>query len=162
MAYQIEPYQPPQEVITPIPTMVTVAGETYVLASHNGQAQNLPIPAAQQHALQHHVPRAEVAHINGVEHIRTAEGWRPMPSVGASPAWIKHPYTKGLSLFAVAAIIGVGLICLAIALYAVVVAAIAHAFAIGVTVIALLAGSLLFMSHLTKARHGHAPPRGRY
>lgn len=155
MTYQIEPYQ--QEVITPIPTMVTVAGETYVLASRDGQAQNLPVPAAQQH-----VPRAEVAHINGVEHIRTAEGWRPMPSAGVAPAWIKHPYTKGLSLFAVAAIIGVGLICLAIALYAVVVAAIAHAFAIGVTVIALLAGSLLFMSQLTKARHGHAPPRGRY
>jgi hypothetical protein len=37
MAYQIEPYQQ-QEVITPIPTVVTVAGETYVLASHNGQA----------------------------------------------------------------------------------------------------------------------------
>jgi hypothetical protein len=161
MAYQIEPYQQ-QEVITPIPTVVTVAGETYVLASRSGQMQNLPIPAAQQHALQHHVPRAEVAHINGVEHVRTAEGWRPIGSTSPGPTWIKHPYTKGYGMLIGAAAMGVSLVVLAIALYAVVMAAVAHAFAIGLVVIVVFVGGLVFMGQLTKARHGHAPSRGRY
>lgn len=161
MTYQIEPYQ--QEVITPIPTMVTVAGETYVLASRDGQAQNLPVPAAQQHALQHQVPRTEIAHINGVEHIRTAEGWRPYAAnPGQVPAWIKHPYTKGYGMLVGAAAMGVSLVVLAIALYAVVIAALAHALAIGLVVVVVFVGGLVFMGQLTKARHGHAPPRGRY
>jgi hypothetical protein len=162
MTYPLEPYRPPQEVITPIPTTITVAGETYILAPRDGQSQNLPIPVAQQHALQHHVPRAEVAHINGVEHIRTAEGWRPMPSAGAASAWIKHPYTKGYGMFVAAAAMGVSLAVLAIGLYAVIMVAVANALAIGLVIIVIFVGGLVFMGQLTKARHGHAPSRGRH
>jgi hypothetical protein len=61
-----------------------------------------------------------------------------------------------------AAAMGVSLVVLAIALYAVVMAAVAHAFAIGLVVIVVFVGGLVFMGQLTKARHGHAPSRGRY
>lgn len=166
MTYPIEQYKEPptQEVITPIPTIVTVAGEQYVLAS---RGQNLPLPAPH---LQHQVPRAEVARINGVEHARTAEGWRPIeptaspyaPNPGQVPSWIKHPYTKGYGLLLAAGIMGTLLACVAVALFTLVTAVMAHALQIGMTILVIFVGGLVFLGALTKARHGHAPSRGRH
>ncbi len=162
---QVEPYS--QEVITPIPTTVVVGGEQYILASQGRPAQNLPVPAAQQHNLQHQVPRSDVARINGVEHLRTAEGWRPLPSPYAPdpsqvPSWLKHPYTKGYGLLVAAAVMGVLTFIIGAALFAVVTLALANLVAIGTTILLIFVGGLVFMAFLTKARHGHAPSRGRY
>jgi hypothetical protein len=94
---------------------------------------------------------------NGVAPYRPVSPYAPEPE--QVPRWIKHPYSKGLSIFAGAAVLGVFLLCLGIALYALVTAVIANALAIGMTIVAVFIGGLVLLGALTKSRHGYAPRR---
>jgi hypothetical protein len=161
----LDKYFPARDVVASpaVPTTITVDGSQYVLASAGQQRSGELSP--QDNTLQHHVPSGVIAY-NGEPHIMTPNGiapYRPVspysPDSGQVPRWIKHPYSKGLSIFAGAAILGVFLLCLGIALYALVTAVIANALAIGMTIVAVFIGGLVLLGALTKSRHGYAPRR---
>lgn len=159
----LDRFRPPQDAVSAVPLTMVVNGEQYVLASA-GQQRSGEL-STQDNTLQHHVPSGVIAY-NGEPHIMTPNGiapYRPVspysPDPGQVPRWIKHPYSRGLSIFAGAAILGVFLLCLGIALYALVNVVIAHAFAIGLTIVAVFLGGLMLLGALTKSRHGYAPRR---
>lgn len=133
-----------------------VNGEQYVLASA-GQQRSGEL-AVQDNSLQHRLPQGTFNY-NGEPHVLTPTGVMPYGAPTQSstiyPLWMRSAYTRGFGLFGAAAIVGVILICLGIALYAVVTAVIANAFAIGMTLVALVVGAFVFLGALTKLRHGH-------
>lgn len=143
---------------------MVVNGEQYVLASA-GQQRMGELAVQDDNNLQHHMLNGVIAY-NGEPHIMTPSGLAPYrtvspyaPNPGQVPSWIKHPYSRGLSIFAGAAILGVFLLCLGIALYALVTVVIANAFAIGMTIVAVFIGGLILLGALTKSRHGYNPGR---
>jgi hypothetical protein len=155
MNYSLDKWQEP---VSAVPMTVTVNGEQYVLASAGQQRQGLMVP--QDGALQHHLPRNTIQY-NGEPHVLTPTGVQPYASQSSTiyPRWTRSAYTRGFGLFGAAAVMGVFILCLGIALHAVVTAVIANAFAIGMTLIAILMGGLVFLGALAKARHGYKPGR---
>lgn len=153
----LDRYRPPQDAVSAVPLTLVVNGEQYVLASA-GQQRSGEL-AVQDNSLQHRLPQGSFNY-NGEPHILTPTGVRPYNNSSTIyPTWTRSAYTRGLGLFGAAVIMGVFLLCLVIALHAVVTAVIANAFAIGMTIIAILIGSLVFLGALTKARHGYNPGR---
>jgi hypothetical protein len=153
----LDRYRPPQDAVSAVPLTLVVNGEQYVLASA-GQQRSGEL-AVQDNSLQHRLPQGAINY-NGRSHVLTPTGVRPYSdSSTIYPTWTRSAYTRGLGLFGAAVIMGVALICLAIALHAVVTMVIANALAIGLTIIAILIGGLVFLGALTKARHGYNPGR---
>lgn len=159
----LDRYRPPQDPVSAVPLTLIVNGEQYVLASA-GQQRSGEL-AVQDNTLPHHVPSG-VINYNGQPHVVTPTGLTPyrtispyVPDPEQVPGWIKHPYSKGLSIFAGAAILGVFLLCLGIALYALVTAVIANALAIGMTIVAIFIGGIVLLGAITKSRHGYNPGR---
>ena len=100
-----------------------------------------------------------VIHVNGQPHVVTPTGTVPYTPVVSRPAWGQSPYHRATGFFAVAAGIGLVMACMAIAFYALVVVVIAHAAVIGMCLMALFLGGIIFLRALTTARHGHYPRR---
>jgi hypothetical protein len=157
----LDKYFPPRDVVTHsiAPTTITVDGEQYILASA-GQQQQSGTMAVPDNVLQHHMPSG-VINYNGQPHVVTPTGIMPYAAQSSTiyPTWTRSAYTRGLGLFAGAAILGVFLLCLGIALYALVTIVIANAFAVGMAIVAIFMGGLVLLSALTRSRHGYDPRR---
>lgn len=160
MINPLDRYRPPQDPVSAVPLTMIVNGEQYVLASA-GQQRSGEL-AVQDNSLQHRLPQGAFNY-NGEPHILTPTGVMPYSAPTQSstiyPLWMRSAYTRGLGLFGAAAIVGVIFICLGIALYAVVTAVIANAFAIGMTLVAIVVGGFVLLGALTKSRHGYDPRR---
>lgn len=160
MINPLDRYRPPQDPVSAVPLTMIVNGEQYVLASA-GQQRSGEL-AVQDNSLQHRLPQGTFNY-NGEPHVLTPTGVMPYgaPTLSSTiyPLWMRSAYTRGFGLFGAAAIVGVILICLGIALYAVVTTVIANAFAIGMTLIAIVVGGFVFLGALTKSRHGYDPRR---
>lgn len=145
---QIEPYRPVQQQLPEPPSMFELGGHKYMLVPQDQQAV---------------VPTPKLTHINGVPHSWTPNGYQPyQPPYHAHPAhppWMRNHYTRGTGFLVAAAGIGLVLTCVGIAFYAVVVAVLANALAIGLTLVMVLIGTLILMGGITKMRHGHRPTR---
>lgn len=146
---QIEPYRPPPDA-TAFPLRLEVNGATYVLAQ--GDGHQLDAYGYQQ--------TARLPVLNGVPQTWTPNGYQPYHAHPASPPWLRNHYTRGTGLLIGAACIGTVLAVVAIAIYAVVVAAIAHALAIGVALLVVFVGLMILLrGGLAYSRHGHPIPR---
>jgi hypothetical protein len=133
-----------------MPLTIMVNGQQYDFVPRNSAAEVTPYHAPQR-----------VINYNGQPHVVTPTGIAPYSPVvtSSAPAWTQNPYHRASGFLAVAAGIGLILVCMAIAFYALVVVVIAHAAVIGMCLVALFVGGLMFLRALTTARHGHYPRR---
>lgn len=162
MSYPLDRYRP-EVASTAVPMTLTVNGEQYVLVTPGQpQSHGLLVPAEGTHALQHRVPQGAILHNGRLRPFTPNSTTSYNPNAARYPEWTRSFYTRVFGLLIAGSIVATLIVCLGIALMAVINAAVAHAFAIGTALVAILLGSLAFMSAITKMRHGHAPERGRW